>query len=278
MTSHNESDRDSDPTAEHNRKAWNRQADEGCRWSTPVTGEEVAEARAGRPCIYLTPDTPVPQAWLGRLEAKDVLCLASSGGQQAPLLAAAGARVTSLDLSENQLALDARVAAREALEIVLERGDMRDLSRFPQGSFDLVVHVTSNVFCPEIRPVWRECFRVLRPGGELLAGFMNPAFFLFDHDSLEAGGDPTIRFALPVREDAEGDPERHAARLASGEAIEFSHSLDDQIGGQTDAGFHIVGFFEDTWREAEKINPWFKTTLNTRARKPPTGLPPRDLT
>ena len=67
-----------DPIAEHNRKAWNRQADKGCRWSTPVTGAEVAAARAGRPRIYLTPDTPVPHAWLGLLEGKDVLCLASS--------------------------------------------------------------------------------------------------------------------------------------------------------------------------------------------------------
>ena len=54
------------------------------------------------------------------MRGRDVLCLASGGGQQAPLLAAAGARVTSWDNSPQQLALDRHVAEREglALEIV----------------------------------------------------------------------------------------------------------------------------------------------------------------
>jgi hypothetical protein len=38
---------------------------------------------------------------------------------------------------------------------------------------------------PELGPVWRESFRVLRPGGILLAGFMNPDVFIFDVAALE---------------------------------------------------------------------------------------------
>lgn len=257
-----------DDTSAHNREAWNRQAREGCCWSTPVTAEEIAEARAGRPRIILTPDTPVPLDWLGDLAGRDVLCLASGGGQQVPLLAAAGARVTSFDISEEQLALDAQVAQREGLEIRIERGDMRDLAIFPDDSFDLIVHVTSNVFCPEIRSVWRECFRVLRPGGELLAGFMHPAFFLFDHEALERGDEPVVRYALPYNDQEHLPPERLRKLIDTGDLLEFSHSLDDQIGGQLAAGFHVVGFFEDSWEDAAHIDKWFKPLLNTRARKP----------
>ena len=55
------------------------------------------------------------------------------------------------------------VAERDALEIATVFGDMRDLSAFDSGRFDLVFNPVSNAFCPELAPVWRECFRVLRP-------------------------------------------------------------------------------------------------------------------
>jgi ubiquinone/menaquinone biosynthesis C-methylase UbiE len=51
---------------------------------------------------------------------------------------------------------------------------MRDLGVFPDASFDVVFNPVSNVFCPDLAPVWRESFRVLRPGGILMAGFPEP--------------------------------------------------------------------------------------------------------
>jgi SAM-dependent methyltransferase len=73
-----------------------------------------------------------------------------------------------------RLAQDRLVADREALTIESRQGDMAELSVFPDESFDLVFHPVSNVFVPDVKPVWREAYRVLRPGGTLLSGFMNP--------------------------------------------------------------------------------------------------------
>lgn len=111
-----------------------------------------------------------------------VLCLASAGGQQAPVLAAAGAEVTVFDLSERQLAQDRAVASRDGLALATVQGDMRDLSAFADQSFDVVFHPISNLYVPDVRPVWRECFRVLRPGGSLLSSFYNPVVFVGDRD------------------------------------------------------------------------------------------------
>ena len=79
----------------------------------------------------LTNTKPVPRPWFSDLEGIDVLCLASGGGQQAPIFAAAGANVTVLDNSPRQLAQDRFVAERDSLDLKTVEGDMADLSMFP---------------------------------------------------------------------------------------------------------------------------------------------------
>ena len=96
---------------------------------------------------------------------------------------------------------------------------------------------------------------------------MNPAFFLFDHEALDRGEPPVVVHALPYSDETHLSPERFRKLIESGDLLEFSHSLDDQIGGQIEAGFHIVGFFEDGWAEAEHLDKWFKSDMTTRARK-----------
>ena len=182
---------------EHNRKAWNRESRQGGRWSTPVTPDVIRAARNGVWSVILTPTKAVPAAWLAELPGKTLLCLASGGGQQAPVLAAAGADVVSFDLSDEQLRQSREVAKRESLVIGCVRGDMADLSAFASASFDLIFHPISNVFVPDVNAVWRECFRVLRPRGHLLAGFINPSFFLFDHDAAERTGTLVVKHSLP---------------------------------------------------------------------------------
>jgi SAM-dependent methyltransferase len=253
----------------HNRAAWNQRAAEGHHWSTPVDSQRIARARAGDWDIVLTPKLPVPRAWFGELQGRDVLCLASGGGQQAPILSAVGARVVSFDLSEAQLAQDRLVADREGLPITCVQGDMADLSAFADASFDLVVHPVSNVFVPDVQPVWRECHRVLRPGGALLAGFMNPALFMFDHDVADATGELTVKYSLPYSDLHSLAPATLDAQLSRGEALNFSHSLDAQIGGQIDAGFLIAGFYEDRGDdESWLFSRHSPVAMATRAIKP----------
>ena len=259
-------------SAEHTRQAWNRESTEGSAWSDPVGAEVIAAARRGEWSVILTPCRAVPPDWFGDVRGRDVLCLASGGGQQAPVLAAAGARVTSFDLSDAQLDKDREVARRESLELRCVRGDMADLAVLDDAAFDLVFHPVSNVFVPDVMPVWRECLRVLRPGGVLLAGFMNPALFLFDHDEVERSGALTVRYPLPYSEPESLDAEARRRWEASGRAAEFSHSLECQIGGQLAAGFLLAGLYEDHWSDEETLfNRYSPVAIATRAIKPATS-------
>lgn len=232
---------------EQNRRSWNLGVMSTSVWAQPVDAATIARARRDEWDVLLTPKTPVPRAWFGPLRGSAVLCLASGGGQQAPILAAAGADVLSFDLSDEQLRKDAMVAERDGLALRCVRGDMADLGCFADGSFDLIFHAASNVFVPDLAPVWRECHRVLKPGGALLAGFMNPAVFLFDHEEAEATGVLQVRYALPYTDVSCLPGDRLRARLEAGEPLEHSHTLAAQIGGQTDAGFLIAGLYEDHW-------------------------------
>src|SRR5690242_21644395 len=100
---------------------------------------------------------------------------------------------------------------------------MRDLSAFAGASFDLVVHPCSNGFVPEIEPVWRECARVLRPGGVLLAGFTNPALYLFDERAATEGR-LEVRHKIPYSDLTHLEPHELEALREAGEPLSFGHT------------------------------------------------------
>jgi ubiquinone/menaquinone biosynthesis C-methylase UbiE len=249
----------------YNRDAWNRYVDgEKSLWTQPVSPDTIANARRGDISLLLTEQKPVPHEWFPPLPGLDTLCLACGGGQQGPLLAAAGANVTVFDNSPRQLDQDRSVAEREGLvNLKTVEGDMRDLSIFADESFDFIFHPVSNLFIHEIRPVWREAFRVLRPGGTLLAGFMNPVFYMFDLEKADKGI-LEVKYKLPHADS--NYPEIVDKLLAAGDALEHSHSLTDQLSGQMEAGFHIIGLYED-YHGTSAVSEFTPTYIATRAVK-----------
>lgn len=251
----------------HNRHAWDQEVLHGNDWTIPVDPAQVARARRGDWTVVLTPRKPVPAEWFPDLVGAQVLCLASGGGQQGPLLAAAGAAVTVFDNSPNQLGKDRLVSERDGLAIETVLGDMADLSCFADESFDLVFHPCSNCFSETVRPVWLECYRVLRPGGTLLAGFANPLLFCFDKERETQEGVLELRYAVPYS-DVSSLSAAERAQMEPDEPLCFGHSLEDQIGGQLDAGFVLTGLYEDLHQEGDVSVAYFPGFLATRASKP----------
>ncbi len=249
----------------YNRYAWDHQVDKKNPFTLPVSPEIIASARQGEFSVLLTETKPVPHDWFPSLPGLDLLGLACGGGQQGPVFAALGANVTIFDNSPAQLEQDRLVAKREGLVIKTVEGDMRDLSFFGDQSFDLVFHPVSNVFCPQVRPVWQEAFRVLRHGGLLLAGSANPVYYLIgthadEQETLQ------IKYSIPYSDLESMDPEELEICIEEATPLEFGHSLTDLLGGQTDAGFAITGFYEDICPDSP-ISKYHPTYIATRAVK-----------
>ncbi len=250
----------------YNSGAWDSEVAKGSAWSIPVSPEAIAEARTGHVRIILSPSRPVPTSWLVNLKGKDILCLAGGGGQQGPILAAAGAKVVVLDASKEQLKKDELVAQREGLQIKTVHGDMRDLSDFSDESFDIIVNPPSNCFVPDVKPIWREAYRALRKGGYLLSGFNNPITYCFD-SKLSAQGVMQLKYSVPYSDLTTLTTEERQGYLDRNEPLEFGHTIEDQIGGQTDVGFLIAGLYEDKWGNGNIEDKYFPHFLVTRSLK-----------
>ena len=251
----------------HNQKAWDTAVSKGNIWTHPVSPGIIANARQGEWGILLTETKPTPRTWFpADLTGVDVLCLASGGGQQGPVLAAVGANVTVFDNSPAQLGQDRLVAEREGLPIKTVQGDMRDLSAFADASFDLIFHPVSNVFVPDVVPVWKEAYRVLRPGGVLLAGSMNPLIYLFDIAMAEEEKVLQVRHKLPYSDVTSLSEEERLALNGPEAALEFGHTLTDLIGGQLAAGFVLTDFYEDV-QPKDLVSEFAPSYIATRAVK-----------
>lgn len=249
---------------EENSRIWDARSEGGDTWSILVSADETRLAREGKWSIVLTPAKPVPAHWFPeKLEGKKVLCLAGGGGQQGPILAAAGAEVTVFDNSKAQLEKDEFVARRDGLDIKTIRGNMQDLSVFEDESFDCIVHPWSNGYIDDVRPVWKECARVLKKNGLLLSGFGNPISCIFNVGKFEKGI-LEVQNSIPYADiDHMDDPETRAIVEADGYL--WSHTLESQIQGQIDAGFAIIGFYEDIGGCA--LDRYIHSSIATKAIK-----------
>ncbi|MBO4886272.1 MAG: class I SAM-dependent methyltransferase [Clostridia bacterium] len=222
-----------------NARTIDRWVDEGWEWGRPIDHETFLKARRGDWSVVLTPVKPVPREWFGDLEGKRLLGLACGGGQQMPVFCAAGAVCTVLDYSLRQLESERMVAAREGYDIEIVRADMTKPLPFEDGAFDLIFHPVSNCYIEEVEPVWRECFRVLKPGGRLLAGLDNGMNFLVNEKD-----ESKIVNRLPFN--PLKDEKLRLTLEENDDGVQFSHTLEEQLGGQLRAGFRLADLYEDT--------------------------------
>ena len=184
--------------------------------------------------------------WLGEsISGRQVLCLAAGGGRQSSLYCAAGAEVTVVDLSGAMLDLDRQVAAQRGMSLRLIEASMDDLSMLQDNEFDIVIQPVSTCYVPDVRPVFAEVARVLRPGGLYISQHKQPV-------SLQAGVDPSRDGGYSIEHRYYRDspiPKTSSTsavsrRLRESGAIEFIHRWEQLIGGMCRAGFVIEDLTE----------------------------------
>jgi len=247
-----------DDLARYNQARWEALARANILYSRPYLDLDEHSARR----------VVDAQGMLGDVAGRDVLCLASGGGQQSVAFALLGARVVVLDLSPTQLERDRVAAAHYGVEVRTVLGDMRDLACFEPASFDVVWQAYSINFVPDAVVVFREVARVLRPGGLYRMMCANP--FVFGLEESDWTGEGYL-LRYPYVQGAEiGDPQWDVvAPDGSSQRLpgprEFRHTLHTIINGMAGAGFVLKGVWEElsdepepepgTWEHLKSIAP-----------------------
>jgi len=219
-----------DPAAEHNRRAWDALVRKKQRFTRPAPDEQLHDPLG----------TVDGAGWLGGdIRGKRVLCLAAGGGSQSILYAAAGADVTVVDISPEQLALDREAARERNVAVRTVEASMTDLSALADASFDVVIHPVSTCYVPDIRPVFREAARVTVAGGLYISQHKTP-------QSLQAEQKPAgegYRLVEPYYRTGPLPPVV-GSRLREEGTLEFLHRWEELIGGICRAGFVIEDLLE----------------------------------
>ena len=243
-----------------NAQTIDRWIEEGWEWGIPISREEYLAAKNGKWRVLLTPTKPVPREWFGELKDKKLLGLASGGGQQIPIFSALGAKCTVLDYSPSQLESERTVALREGYEVEIIRADMTEPLPFTDGQFDIIFHPVSNCYVEEVEPIFKECYRVLKKGGIFLAGLDNGLNYVFEDDD-----ESTVKNSLPFNPLKNPEYMRQLEEADCG--VQFSHTIEEQIGGQLKAGFILTDIYEDYNGEgllSEKRIPTFIATKSIK--------------
>ncbi|MCL2773886.1 MAG: class I SAM-dependent methyltransferase [Oscillospiraceae bacterium] len=258
---------------EKNSKAIDMWVGNGWCWGIPISHEIFVKAQNGEWKVVLTPIKSVPKEWFApyykesKLNGVKLLGLASGGGQQMPVFAALGADCTILDYSDKQLESEKIVSEREGYKINIVKADMTKRLPFGDNNFDVIFHPVSNCYVEDVYHVWNECYRVLKPGGILIAGMGNSVGYLFNDDYGDENNQLFVVNKFPVN--PINDPEWRDKHSDLDDALEFSHTLEEQIGGQLKAGFILTDLYEDLDSGSllsQKYN--FSEYICTRAVKP----------
>jgi len=214
----------------HNEACFDRDVEKGAGSTIPCLDLDrgmVRQFARGEldpvPGSSLTPKGYFPGIDLSNVDGKDVLCLGAGGGQQSAIFGLLGARVTVLELSQRQLDGDRTAAAHYSYEITAIHADMQEPSCLANESFDIVFAPCSE-YVPDIRKLFAECARVLRPNGILTMGIMQPA--------------QQCRYLAGLVSDDPYDP-------AAGDAIVYIHYMDDIFNGLLDAGLSLKRVFDE---------------------------------
>lgn len=242
-----------------NSKTIDKWCAEGWEWGEPITHEMFEKAKKGEWGVYLTPTKFVPQEWFGNLKGKNIFGLASGGGQQLPIFSALGGKCTLLDYSHAQCESERMVAEREGYEVEIIEGDMTKPLPFADETFDLIFHPVSNCYVEEVKPIFKECYRVLKKGGILLCGLDNGMNYIFDETETK------LQYKLPFN--PMKDKQMYEDSIKNDWGIQFSHTLEEQIGGQLETGFILTNLYEDTNGEGNLHEYNVPTFFATRAIK-----------
>lgn len=116
---------------------------------------------------------------LPEVRGKNVLVAGCGSGADVCYFAAAQATVTGIDISEVQLTFSKQMLAEKGFSAKLIRRDLNHLSRLPvpRESIDLIVSSYALQYVKDLKKLFMQFYRMLKPGGVLVFSLDHPVLY-----------------------------------------------------------------------------------------------------
>ncbi len=215
-----------------NRRRWEIGAK---RWGDRADRHGLCRRCSNEPGLVLS---AAELAALGDVMDKSVCVLGSGDNQVVFALAGLGARVTSVDVAQNQLDIAKGRAESLGFDVAFVRADVTDLSVFERAQFDVVYtggHVA--VWVADLRAYYSEAARILRGGGLFLINEYHPFRRIWG----ESEADMVVRSRYLDRGPFAYDVDEDILEPASGrlKSYEFNWTIGDLLNAVIGAGCRI---------------------------------------
>lgn len=266
-----------DRVSEHNRRMWERLAQARHPYTRPQGRPPRTRAGLRR---FLDPHGRLRGV---RFQGARVLAIAAGGGWDAVLFAKLGAETTLFDISRRQLETVRTLARKERVRVRCVQGNMKDLSRFRDGAFDIVWHSHSLVFVDDAVRVLREVGRVLAPGGTYVMSTVHPTTTRLYGTFDGRGWRPLLSYfedgPVPYAGEGAGVWEFKGRKVLA-PTLEFAHRFETIVNGMAAGGMVIDGLWEYSPLlpnpnakpgSEEHLETVFPAYIQVRARKLPAG-------
>jgi SAM-dependent methyltransferase len=179
---------------------------------------------------------------LGPVAGRDVLEVGCGSAPCARWLVAHGARTAALDLSAGMLKHAAHLNDVTGITVPLIRANAEHLP-FASGSFDIACSAFGAVpFVADVRTVFEEVSRVLRPGGRWVFAVTHPIRWIFPDDPGPAG-------LTVISSYFDRTPYVEVDSTGRATYVEHHRTLGDYVRALKASGFLLEDLIEPEWPE-----------------------------
>ncbi len=181
------------------------------------------------------------------LKGKKVLELGCGAAQGGIAFSKKGAKVTGIDISQEQLKFAEKLCKEHDVEIELHQGDITDLEVIEDESYDFIYSAYAFQWIENLQKVFSEASRVLKSGGTFLFSLPHPMFHYLDNQDLEESlelEDHYLDSGITEVEKLEEDGEEI-------EMIIYRRTFQELINGLIGEGFMIKQVIEPDPRKIE---------------------------
>ena len=181
---------------------------------------------------------------LGNLKGKKVLEIGCGGAQCGIAMANKGARVTGIDISEEQLKFAKKLVEKNKVNITFHQGDIRELPQIKSNSQDIVFSAYALLYVDNLDKCFKEVYRILKKSGMFVFSLDHPFDAMIDKKTMKVRRSYFKTGA-------------YREKYTHGTWVGYNRTVGQLFDTLVETGFQVERIIEPDSRKRHKGDPWY---------------------